>query len=159
MHRQRIRFLLLIRTPTDRSGWKLKDAKKCVCVRSRHSCKNGEELFRYTLDLTDELSDLLRRASFDEVEPFERAGRIKPERWLSGRKHFIANEATGSNWSAGSNPVLSAFFFFLDRIRPFSRNAATTLCRFVPRFLDPPQFLGVEVNAGRGAFLDAGRRD
>ncbi len=32
----------------------------------------------------------------------------RPERWLSGRKHFIANEATGSNWSAGSNPVLSA---------------------------------------------------
>ncbi len=37
------------------------------------------------------------------------------ERWLSGRKHIIANDATGLNWSAGSNPVLSACFSWANR--------------------------------------------
>jgi hypothetical protein len=44
-----------------------------------------------------------------------------PERWLSGRKHFIANEASGSNCSAGSNPVLSALdpsFSGVSQFRP-----------------------------------------
>ena len=33
------------------------------------------------------------------------------EVWLSGRKRFIANEVNGSNCSAGSNPVTSAYSF------------------------------------------------
>lgn len=34
--------------------------------------------------------------------------RVATERWQSGRMRIIANDVTGSNWSAGSNPALSA---------------------------------------------------
>ena len=40
---------------------------------------------------------------------------VVPERWLSGRKRRFAKSVTGSNWSAGSNPVLSALFVHARR--------------------------------------------